>query len=103
MPEQYGALRNGSDVPTGENLKAAVGTKAEIIAQWGKVRQKTWDYLDGLTDEGLAVIPEHMKDKQHADPIREFFAMTIHHQNYHWGQLSQIAQISTEKKMWSQS
>jgi uncharacterized damage-inducible protein DinB len=98
LPKQYSILRNDADVPPEAALKTAVGTKDEIITQWGKVRQQTWDYLDSLSDKDLAVIPDHMKDKQHADPIREFFAMTIHHQNYHWGQLTQISRMSTHTK-----
>jgi hypothetical protein len=98
LPKQYSILRNDADVPSEAALKAAVGTKDESITQWGKVRQQTWDYLNSLSDADLAVVPDHMKGKQHTDPIREFFAMTIHHQNYHWGQLTQISRMSTDTK-----
>ena len=75
--ETTSTTKENADVPTETDLKAAVGTKDQIITQWGKVRQQTWNYLDSLSNEDLAGIPDHMKGKQHEDPIREFFAMTI--------------------------
>jgi len=38
-------------------------------------------------------IPFKRQDIGECGFIREFFAMTIHQQNYHWGQLCQIAEM----------
>ena len=72
----------------------AIGNKASIISYWDSVREQTHGYLDALSDEDLRNVPGHMGEPFNNSPVREFFAMTIHHQNYHFGQLYQIAQMN---------
>jgi len=61
---------------------------------WHEVRKQTHEYLDRLTDADLKGIPETSilpdNDVMRNKPIREYFVMTIEHQNYHRGQLQTI-------------
>ena len=92
-PAKYGILRGYTTIPSEDDLRECIPSRAEIIAYWDSVRDNTLAYLDSLSDEDLKTVPGHMGEPFDKSPIREFFAMTVHQQNYHWGQLYQIAEM----------
>jgi uncharacterized damage-inducible protein DinB len=94
IPKRYGILDSCASIPTEQELMDSIGSKASIISYWDSVREQTHEYLDALSDEEMKSLPGHMGEPFNNSPVREFFAMTIHHQNYHFGQLYQIAQMN---------
>jgi uncharacterized damage-inducible protein DinB len=87
--------------PKDEDIRAAVASKEALIDYWREVRAKTHGYLDRLTDADLKKVPETsalpVDDPNRGNPIREWFIMTIEHQNQHWGQLEIIAKMVEDR------
>ena len=93
IPEKYRIFHTGSR-PADEEVANAYESKEELIAYWDDVREKTERYLDRITDEDLcAVSPVEFGGPNRDNPRREWFVMTIQHQNCHWGQLQVIKTI----------
>jgi uncharacterized damage-inducible protein DinB len=93
VPAKYRIFHAGSH-PTDDQVSDAYGSKEELIAYWQDVRAKTEQYLDSITDEDLcAVSPVEFGGPNRHNPRREWFVMTIQHQNYHWGQLAVVEKI----------
>ena len=93
IPGKYWVF-SGQSMPTESQLRNALEPREALISYWRKVRGQTKEYLDQLTDADLknlpaaSILPDdaEMRNK----PIREYFVMTIEHQNYHGGQLQTI-------------
>ncbi len=93
IPAKYGVF-SGQSISTESQLRDALEPTDALTAYWREVRKQTHEYLDRLTDADLKSVPETsilpdnavMRNK----PIREYFVMTIEHQNYHRGQLQTI-------------
>lgn len=85
VPREYGIFRGNPEgiLPPQEKMVAALPDVSSIISYYKDVREKTAVFLETLNDEDFKTIPGHINQ----DPLREFFVMTIHHQNYHWAQL----------------
>ena len=98
IPEKYTIFRSLTHYePTEAEVVKAVGSKEELIAYWREVRQKTIVYLDSISDENLKEVPKktllHDNDPNRHNPIREWFVMTIKHQNMGWGEIHMIRRI----------
>ena len=99
IPEKYnrvfGSLTCGD--PTEEEVSKAIGSREELVAYWQEVRKQTHAYLDRITDEDLKEIPKKTllsdNDPNRQNPIREWFVMTIKHQNMAWGEIHMIRRI----------
>jgi uncharacterized damage-inducible protein DinB len=90
IPIKYCIFNSGTQ-PTDEAVSGAYKSRKELIDYWDYVREKTRQYLDKINDEDLyAVSPFEFGGPNRNNPRREWFIMTIQHQNYHWGQLSLI-------------
>jgi len=79
--------------PTEDAIRQALESKDALISYWHEVRAKTHAYLDRVTDADLKEIPQSTLMRGNENPVREWFVMTIQHQNAHWGQLSIIAKL----------
>jgi len=84
--------------PTDDEIAAAVESKQALIDYWRHVRSKTEAYLDRITDADLKEVPGGEcllgeKDPNRQNPRREWFVMTIQHQNCHWGELRVIEKL----------
>jgi uncharacterized damage-inducible protein DinB len=94
IPEKYVVFSGLWSIPTESQLRDALEPKDGLISYWHEVRKQTNEYLDQLTDADLKKIPEVSilpdNDSLRNKPIREYFVMTIEHQNYHRGQLQTI-------------
>ncbi|GEM_PF-1302150 len=83
--------------PSQDEVLQAIPSKEALIATWHDVRQQTHRYLDGITDKDLkrvpekSILPDHDSNRQ--NPIREWFVMTIKHQNMGWGEIHMIRRI----------
>lgn len=95
IPEEFRVFR--ARRPSDDDVRRAVKSKEAMVDYWKDVREKTRGYLARVTDEHLKRRSEktlHPKDHpNYHNPIREWFVMTIQHQNYHWGQLSIMARL----------
>ena len=93
IPGKY-AVFAGWFIPTESQLRDVLEPKDDLISYWHEVRKQTNEYLNQLTDADLKKIPEASilsdNDPLRNKPIREYFVMTIEHQNYHRGQLQTI-------------
>jgi hypothetical protein len=98
IPAQYrvfGSLTHCD--PTEAEVLEAIGSREQLIAYWQEVRTKTHRYLDGIADEDLkqvpvtTLLPENDPNRQ--NPIREWFVMTIKHQNMAWGEIHMIRRL----------
>lgn len=93
IPKKYGIFfsltRND---PSEEDVLKALGSKQGIIEYWHQVRKKTREYLDSISDEDLKSIAAYQETNRF-DPIREWFVMTIKHQNMAWGEIHMIRRI----------
>lgn len=100
IPEKFHSFRAWS--ANDAEIRAAVGSKQVLIDYWREVRAKTHHYLARITDAdlkeepGKTLLPDD--DPNRHNPIREWFIMTIEHQNQHWGQLEIIAKLITEER-----
>ena len=85
VPRKYGIFRGNpkGDLPPKEKMHEALPDVSSIISYYREVRAKTTVFLESLNDEDFKSVPGYINQ----DPLREFFVMTIHHQNYHWAQL----------------
>ena len=88
VPAEYAIFRGGQ-LPSEDEMRAAVTDVAQITAYYRKVRAETADYLAFIKDSDLKNAPGHVNQ----DPIRECFVMTIQHQYYHWAQLDIIRRL----------
>lgn len=84
--------------PTDEEVCQAIRSKENIIRYWQEVRRLTFAYLDGITDQDLQKIPEKIPEKNRLDPdrrdpVREWFIMTIKHQNMAGGEIHLIRRM----------
>lgn len=83
--------------PTEEEVLKAIGSGEELISYWQVVRKQTHACLDSLTDEDMKLIPQKTllpnDDPNRNNPIREWFVMTIKHQNMAWGEIHMIRRI----------
>ncbi|MEE8397745.1 MAG: DinB family protein [Desulfobacterales bacterium] len=83
--------------PTEDEVLRAVGSKEHLIAYWRKVRGQTHEYLDSIDDGDLKGVPRKTllpdNDPNRDNPIREWFVMTIKHQNMAWGEIHMIRRI----------
>jgi len=88
-------------IPTEDELAKVIKSKDQLINYWRSVRQQTSAYLQSITDADLKTIPEktlHPKGLPNSsNPIREWFVMTIQHQNYNWGRLEIVRRLITDK------
>ena len=97
-PRKYENIRSlVNDDPTEEQVLTAIGSREELIAFWHEVREQTHAYLDSITDEDLKEVPTKTQlpdnDPNRYNPIREWFVMTIKHQNMAWGEIHMIRRI----------
>ena len=98
IPEKYKIFWSLTHTdPTEEKILKAVGSKGELIKYWHEVRKKTYEYLDSISDEDLKEVPKKSllpdNDINRLNPIREWFVMTIKHQNTGWGEIHMIRRI----------
>ena len=97
IPEGWGPIFKGHGPPDEEDLKGAAKSRAHLISSWRGVRQQTHEYLDAISDADLKEEPKTSvlgeNDPNRRNPVREFFVMTIQHQNHHWGQLSIVQKL----------
>ena len=96
IPREYGILHSGAR-PTEQEIADAIESKDALVKYWQDVRAKTERYLETITDDDLAGVAK-TRWLAHAgpnreNPRREWFIMTIQHQNYHWGQLATIEKV----------
>ena len=95
VPEPFWVFRDMD--PDDEKLRQAVESRQALIDYWREVRGKTESYLARITDADLKEVPTDSLlpdgDPNRQNPIREWFVMTIQHQNVHMGQLEIIAQL----------
>jgi len=88
-------------IPSEAELAKVIKSKDQLINYWRHVRQQTTDYLKNITDADLKTIPKktlHPKDLPNSsNPIREWFVMTIQHQNYNWGRLEIVKRLITDQ------
>jgi hypothetical protein len=95
IPERFRPFRAWK--PDDVAIHAAVESKQVLIDYWREVRAMTHEYLARITDADLKEVPEKSllpdDDPNRGNPIREWFIMTIEHQNQHWGQLEIIAKL----------
>jgi uncharacterized damage-inducible protein DinB len=100
IPGEFHMFHGFPPPPTEEQLREVIKSKETLIDYWRKVRQQTHEYLDRLSDADLKKVPEKsvIRDGEpnRDNPIREFFVMTIQHQNCHWGQLQIIQKLWEE-------
>lgn len=93
IPGKYWVF-SGQSIPTESQLRDVLEPKDALISYWHEIRRQTHEYLDQLTDADLKNTPEASilpdNDPLRNKPIREYFVMTIEHQNYHRGQLQTI-------------
>lgn len=93
IPARYHLFHTGARWAEDE-VRKAFDTKDELIGYWREVREKTVRYLQSIRDEDLRRPPESefidQAGPNRENPMREWFVMTIQHQNYHWGQLAAI-------------
>ncbi|MCL5271369.1 MAG: DinB family protein [bacterium] len=99
IPHRFRLFHSGSR-PSEAEIAAAIESKEQLIAYWRGVRQMTLRYLDGITDDDLAGVSSSAwlgsNDPNLENPRREWFVMTVQHQNYHWGQLDVIREMFTK-------
>ena len=103
IPDKMQVFHAGKEVDI-EGVKAA-GTRDDIIGYWESVRKGTNDYLDSISDEKLKELcpGKSLDDKDdggepnYYNPIREWFVMTIQHQNSHFGYLQVVAKLLADK------
>jgi hypothetical protein len=83
--------------PDEDSVLRAIPSKEELVTAWREVRKQTHEYLDSTTDEDLKNIPQKTllpdNDPNRNNPIREWFVMTIKHQNMAWGEIHMIRRI----------
>ena len=83
--------------PTEHEVLKAIPSKGQLIATWREVRRQTHEYLDSITDKDLKEVPKKTllpdNDPNRQNPIREWFVMTIKHQNMAWGEIHMIRRI----------
>jgi len=83
--------------PTKEEVLKALGSREGLVAYWQEVRKQTHAYLNSITDEVLQEVPKRTllpdNDPNRHNPIREWFVMTIQHQNMAWGEIHMIRRI----------
>jgi len=99
IPEKYnsvfGSLTHCN--PIEEEVLKALGTREGLIAYWQEVRKQTHAYLNSIMDEDLKKVPRKTllpdNDPNRQNPIREWFVMTISHQNMAWGEIHMIRRI----------
>lgn len=96
IPDGFGVFR--ARKPTEEQIRAAFKSKAWLVDYWREVRAKTEAYLDRITDADLKEVPGKEcalpeNDPNRGNPRREWFVMTIQHQNCHWGELRAIQKL----------
>jgi hypothetical protein len=95
-PDRLKGLHRKAHLPPGE-LAAALGPRAALVAAWREVRQRTHAYLDRIADADLKRVPAKTLlpdgDPNRDNPVREWFVMTILHQNLHHGELHIIAKL----------
>jgi uncharacterized damage-inducible protein DinB len=93
IPGEYWVF-SGQSIPNESQLRDAFEPRDALTSYWHKVRKQTHDYLDQLTDADLKNIPDSSilpdSSAMRMKPIREYFVMTIEHQNYHRGQLQTV-------------
>ena len=99
IPEEFRVFR--ARKPTEEQIRAAFKSKAWLVDYWRDVRAKTEAYLDRITDADLKEVPGDETvlpdgDPNRGNPRREWFVMTIQHQNCHWGELRVIEKLLKE-------
>lgn len=102
IPTQYKLFygRRAFDIPE-EELSAAIQSKEALISYWREVREKTREYLHTITDTDLAKVPEkslHPPEVNRNNPIREWFVMTIQHQNKNFGALCIVKRLIDGKR-----
>lgn len=86
---------------TETQLRKAVSSKDELVAYWREVRGKTLRYLESLSDEDLKLVPEkslHPPGPNRDNPVREWFLMTIQHQNHNWGRLCVVQKLVEDRR-----
>jgi hypothetical protein len=95
-PEEFNVFR--APKPAEEQIRAAFKSKASLVDYWREVRAKTEAYLDRITDADLKEVPGDecpLPDggPNRQNPRREWFVMTIQHQNCHFGELRMIEKL----------
>jgi len=84
-----------------DEIRAAIESKNTLISYWQSVREKTRAYLDRISDADLKTVPEKtLHPDNHPNrhnPIREWFVMTIQHQNCMMGWLEIIKRLFEDK------
>lgn len=96
IPPEYGVFHTGAR-PTDREIADAIESKDALVEYWREVRAKTERYLETITDDDLAGVADtpwlaHVGPNRD-NPRREWFIMTIQHQNYHWGELATIGKV----------
>jgi uncharacterized damage-inducible protein DinB len=95
IPDGFDVFR--APHPAEQDIRRAIDSADALIDYWRAVRRKTRAYLDRITDADLKQVPARSllrdDDPNRQNPIREWFVMTIKHQNQHWGQLEIIARL----------
>ncbi len=94
VPGSFAVFRSAA--PIEEETRQAIESKASLVDYWREVRAKTRTYLDRISDEDLKEIPAHSlltHEDNRYNPVREWFVMTIQHQNLHWGELEIIGKL----------
>ncbi|MBI5092907.1 MAG: DinB family protein [Candidatus Hydrogenedentes bacterium] len=88
--------------PGETEIAAAIESKEQLVEYWRTVRQQTECYLERIRDDDLSGVPScaclSPDDPNRQNPRREWLVMTIHHQNYHWGQLGVISGLLGNRK-----
>jgi hypothetical protein len=88
--------------PHEKDVLRAIPSKDALITEWRHVRAQTHEYLDSITDEELKSVPGKTvlsdDDPNRHNPIREWFVMTIKHQNMAWGEIHMIRRILESSK-----
>jgi len=96
IPPVYRIFHTGAR-PTEQQIADAIESKDALVKYWQDVRAKTGRYLETITDDDLAGVPETpwlaRAWPNSENPRREWFVMTIQHQNAHWGQLTIIEKL----------
>ena len=97
IPKEFYMFHGFPPPPTEEQLREVIRSREILIDYWREVRQRTYEYLAELSDADLKKVPEKSViadgEPNRDNPIREYFVMTIQHQNCHWGQLQIIQNL----------
>jgi len=98
IPDKYSVFHSLTHCdPTEKQVLDAMGSRKELIAYWNQVRAQTHAYLDSITDAILKEVPQKTilprGDPNRENPAREWFVMTIKHQNMAGGEIHMIRRI----------